>query len=121
MMSIGKFNMPLQDSSQTALVCDLTALNAQQRERYQIVLEQLRQSVQEVREVANGYAFRFLAEVSVLLLLAEFIALERGCCLFLDFTLEVEAEHGPAWLTVTGPEGVKEFLRAELGLEGALF
>ena len=119
-MNIGEFNQLKQHSSQTALVCNLTALNAEQRERHRVVLEQLGQMSQEVREVAKGYAFRFLAEIAVLLLLAEFIALEHRCCPFLEFTLEIKTEHGPAWLTVTGPEGVKEFLRAELRLEGAL-
>lgn len=106
--------------NQTAFVCDLTALNAEQRKRYQVVLEKLQDSVQEVKEVANGYAFRHPAHVSVLLLLAEFIRLERRCCPFLDFTLKVETEHGPAWLTVTGPKGVKEFLEMELGIDGNL-
>lgn len=81
------------------------------------MLENLHDSVQKVREVANGYEFRHAAHVSVLLLLAEFIRLERRCCPFLEFTLNVETEHGPAWLMLTGPEGVKEFLRAELGFE----
>jgi hypothetical protein len=112
--------MPIQHYSQTTLVCDLTALNAKQKERHQMVLKRLQQSVQEIREVANGYAFRYPAEISILLLLAEFISLESRCCPFLEFTLHVETEHGPAWLTLTGPEGVKEFLRAELGLEGAI-
>jgi hypothetical protein len=115
-MNIGEFNQLKQHSSQNALVCNLTALNAEQRERHRVVLKQLRQVGQEVREVTNGYAFRFLAEISVLLLLAEFITLEHRCCPFLEFTLQVKTERGPAWLTVTGPEGVKEFLRAELGL-----
>jgi hypothetical protein len=119
-MNIGEFNQPKQHSSQTALVCNLTALNAEQRERHRVVLKQIRQVGQEVREVANGYAFRFLAETPVLLLLAEFISLEHHCCPFLEFALEIKTERGPAWLTVTGPEGVKEFLRAELRLEGAL-
>jgi hypothetical protein len=74
------------------------------------VLEQLQKSVREVKEVANGYAFRYPAEISILLLLAEFISLESRCCPFLDFALRVKTERGPAWLTVTGPDGVKEFL-----------
>jgi hypothetical protein len=102
---------------QTAFVCDLTVWDTRQKEQYQEVLQQMRQSVQEVKEVANGYAFRHPAEVSVLLLLAEFISLEGRCCPFLEFTLNVETEQGPAWLTLTGPEGVKEFLRAELGFD----
>jgi hypothetical protein len=105
-----------ETSQQTAFFCDLTALNAEQRERYQEVRAQLQKTVQEIREVANGYAFRHPAEISVLLLLAEFIDLESRCCPFLDFRLEVKTERGPAWLVLTGPEGVKEFLRAELGI-----
>jgi len=119
-MNIGEFNQPKQHPSQTALVCNLTALNAEQRKRHRVVLEQLGQMSQEVREVAKGYAFRFLAEVAILLLLAEFIYLEHRCCPFLEFMLEIKTEHDPAWLTVTGPEGVKAFLRAELSLEEAL-
>ncbi|HKY54821.1 MAG TPA: hypothetical protein VJM08_10970 [Anaerolineales bacterium] len=118
-MNIGEVNQPKQHSGQTALVCNLTALNAEQRERHQAVLKQLGQASQEVKEVAKGYAFRFLAEIAVLLLLAEFIYLEHRCCPFLEFTLEIKTERGPAWLTVTGPEEVKEFLRAELSLERA--
>jgi hypothetical protein len=47
---------------------------------------------------------------------AEFMTLERLCCPFLTLTLEVERERGPLWLTLTGREGVKPFLQAELGL-----
>jgi len=47
---------------------------------------------------------------------AEFITLERLCCPFLTLALEVERERGPLWLKLTGREGVKPFLRAELGL-----
>ena len=119
-MNIGEFNQPKQYSSQTALVCNLTALNGEQRERHRAVLKQLGQMSPEVREVANGYAFRFLAEIAVLKLLAEFIYLEHRCCPFLELTLEVKTDHDTAWLTVTGPEGVKEFLRAELSLDEAL-
>lgn len=118
-MNIEEINQPKRHPSQTALVCNLTALNAEQRERHRVVLKQLGQASQEVGEVAKGYAFRFLAEIEVLLLLAEFIYLEHRCCPFLEFTLEIKTEGGSEWLTVTGPEGVKEFLQAELNLERA--
>jgi len=112
--------MSNQYPSQTAFVCDPTALNAEQRKRYQVVLGKLQDSVQEVREVSNGYTFRHPTDVSTLLLLAEFITLHSRYCPFLHFTLTIETEVGPAWLTVTGPEGAKEFLRAELELDGTL-
>lgn len=105
---------------QTAFGCDPTVLNAEQKERYQQLLGQLRQSVQEIREISNGYTFRHPADVSTLLLLAEFITLKGRYCPLLHFTLAIETEVGPAWLTLIGPEGVKEFLRAELDLGGTL-
>lgn len=112
--------MTQQYTDETTLACDLTALDARQRERYQQVREQLHKSIQDVREVTRGYTFRHSAEVSVLLLLAEFISLESRCCPFLEFTLDVESKYGPAWLTLTGPERVKEFLRAELAINAHL-
>jgi hypothetical protein len=115
-----EFNMTEQYTDETTLACDLTALDAKQRERYRQVREQLHRSIQDIREVSHGYTFRHSAEVSVLLLLAEFISLESRCCPFLEFTLDVESKHGPAWLTLTGPAGVKEFLRAEMDIDGYL-
>jgi hypothetical protein len=105
-----------QHSSQTALVCDLTALNAEERERHQVVLEQLQKLVQEVKDLPQGYTFRLVADTATLLFIAEFMMLESCCCPFLDLRLDIETEQGPAWLTLTGPEGVKEFLKAELGI-----
>lgn len=57
---------------------------------------------------------RLPQDSDVLLKLAEFIADERLCRPFLSFDLRVEAEGGPVWLRLIGPEGVKEFLRMEL-------
>ena len=51
--------------------------------------------------------------------LSEFISLEKLCCPFLKFVIEVEAEGGPVWLRLTGREGVKAFIREEInGLLG---
>ena len=50
---------------------------------------------------------------------AEFIELERRCCPFFRFELEVQDEGGAAWLRLTGRMGVKQFIAAELGLEKA--
>jgi hypothetical protein len=40
---------------------------------------------------------------------------ERLCCPFFGFTLRVEPERGALWLSLTGREGVKPFIRAEIG------
>ena len=75
--------------------------------------------IQETRELSNGYEFRFADEPDVLKPLAEFVLLEKLCCPFLRFEIEVEAERGPVWLRLTGREGVKAFIRDEIsGLTG---
>jgi hypothetical protein len=44
-------------------------------------------------------------------LVAEDMNLERLCCPFVHYTLEIERNRGPFWYRMTGGEGVKEFLR----------
>lgn len=97
--------------------CDMTALTANQRARHGVLSMQLRGAVKEIRELPEGYAARFQMEPSMWLLLAEFITLEHLCCPCFTLALEVEREHGPLWLKVTGREGVKPFIRAEFGIE----
>lgn len=99
------------------LACDLSAIEPDQRARHQANTRQLFAAVQERQELPDGYAFRFTAEPALIPRLAEFISLERLCCPFLNFVLIVEPEHEPIWLKLTGRDGVKQFLLAELGLE----
>ena len=48
--------------------------------------------------------------------LSRFIANERKCCPFMTFELEIAAASGPIWLRMTGPEGTRDVLEAELRL-----
>ena len=104
--------------TESPLVCDLTGLTAEQRERRGTWQKDLALAREEVRELPDGYAFRFPAEPELSLKLTEFIMHERRCCPFLTLVLEFEREGGPLWLKATGGEGVKEFLQAELGIGG---
>lgn len=79
------------------------------------MVEELFRAVAGVRELPNGYAFRLPNEPDVLLKAAEFVSLERLCCPFFGFVLEVEPEGGAVWLGLTGREGVKPFILAEIG------
>jgi hypothetical protein len=72
-------------------------------------------AVTEVRELPNGYAFHLPNASEMLRKLGDFIALEQLCCPFFGFTLEVEREGGALWLQLTGHEGVKPFIQAEIG------
>lgn len=71
------------------------------------------EAVQEVQELPDGYAFRYAADESTWMNVARFVELERRCCAFLFFTLELE-ERGSVWLRLTGREGVKEFIATQL-------
>jgi hypothetical protein len=100
----------------TLFVCNMNALNARDRQRHEAVFGQLRAALIELAELPNGYAFRLPSNQTHILLAAEFITRERQCCPFLSFVIHVEPDRQPIVLHLTGPEGVKPFLREELGL-----
>ena len=93
------------------IACRLTAMTDEQRKRHTYLREQMQKGVKEVKELPDGYAFRFVADAKTLTNLAEFISLERLCCPFFTFELVVGGGDSPAWLRLTGGEGVKEFLK----------
>lgn len=102
---------------ESPFACNVAGISAERRPRYVALAKKLVSSKQEVRELADGYAFRFSVEASTLQDLAEFITYERLCCPFFDLEMVVEREGGPAWLRLRGREGVKEFIRTEFGIQ----
>ena len=100
---------------ESPFACDMTAIAAEQRGAHLATIEELFRAVESIRELPNGYSVRLPNESAVLLTAAEFIALERLCCPFFDFNLEIEREGGAVWLSLTGGEGVKPFIMAEIG------
>lgn len=97
-------------NSEQILACDFTAMDDEQRERYGVLRRWLGEDFREARELEDGYAFRHSSEAEVLVALAEYVSLERLCCPFFDFAIEVG--HGEVWLRMTGPEGAKGILEA---------
>ena len=67
-----------------------------------------------VEELGDGYAFKFPGSAGYAGKLVEVIEAERACCPFLSFVLFFEPDGGPISLRVTGPEGAKAFIEAEL-------
>lgn len=95
------------------LACVPGAIPAEERPDHFARIERLfGTEVQEREEVPDGYAFRFMPEA--LDDLARFVSNERKCCPFLTFELTVAPANGPVWLRLTGPEGTRAFLDAEL-------
>jgi hypothetical protein len=93
------------------LTCKLTT--AEQRKRKEEVIARLKQQVLQKQELPDGYAYRFNGTDEMLDALTAFIKSERICCDFFDFKLSVSSR-SEIWLEISGTEGVKEFIRAEL-------
>ena len=93
----------------------MTAIPAEKRGAHHALIRRLMtQAVEEIRDLSDGLAFRFPAgEYDAV---TEFVGRERLCCPFLTFALEVSADRNPLHLRLTGPAGVKDFIRAELHL-----
>lgn len=98
----------------TEMTCKLT--NPELRKRKETVIADLKQKMIDKRELTNGYAFKFPGTDNVLDELTEFIKTERECCDFFIFGLSISGDKSEAWLELTGAEGVKDFITAELEL-----
>ncbi len=94
--------------------CKLTTPELQQRKS--IVIESLKKQVILTKELAKGYAFKFTGTDKMVDELTEFIKTERECCDFFTFTLSVKGDKSEIWLEMTGAEGTKDFMKAELDL-----
>ena len=95
------------------LACDMNVFTPVERERHLQTTLQLFKTTLGFREALNGFEFDFPATAETFTKLAEFIANERLCCPFLEFTLKVMPESQLVTLILAGPEGAQEFLRAE--------
>ena len=98
----------------TPPACDFDAIAPGDREDHAENAEALLLGTAEVRETANGYAFRLSADPDILGRAARFIAYERQCCPFFRFALTVEPGEEAAWLELGGGPRVKEYLRTDL-------
>jgi hypothetical protein len=77
--------------------------------------------VEEVEELTDGYSFRFPAQRDLSARLLDFVLFERECCPFFTFELRFEPGLGPTWLSLRGPEGVKQFVAESGALQAASF
>ena len=83
------------------------------RARHAALLAELASAGPAVEELAEGFAFRFPSRPYLFLRVAEWIGLERECCPFLAIRLDIEHANRSLRVSVTGPAGTKDLLRAE--------
>lgn len=93
------------------IACNVEAFSPAQRECWEELGGRWRLGVQERRELPDGYALRIQSDAGAVMAAAEWMTLDRLCCPFLTYTLEIERQDGPVWLRLTGRPGVKEFMR----------
>lgn len=99
------------------LACEPSAIPAAERqEHFALGRELLEARAIERVALPNGYAIRL--EPEALEAVARFVANERKCCPFLTFELTLGSASGPLWLRMTGPEGTRAVLDAELNITG---
>jgi hypothetical protein len=102
------------ERSESAFACDRMALTPEKRKRHFDELgPKLRSLKKSVRELPNGYEFEFPADSNTVQLVAEWAAGERACCPFFDIDMRFERDGGSLWLSLTGREGVKQFIQAD--------
>ena len=98
-----------------ALACVPSAIPATERKaHFELARDLFTKRAAERVSLPEGYGFRFdsIAFDDV----ARFVTNERKCCPFMEFEIQIAASGGSVWLRMTGPEGTRGVLDAELGL-----
>jgi hypothetical protein len=108
-----KNEMQTITQNDTPFACNMSALDAGGKKRVLAILGELKSKRQEIKELPDGFAFRYAMDDQTFKDAAEFITLERLCCPFFEFELVAEKENGAMWLQLKGREGVKDFIRIE--------
>ena len=102
-----------ENSKPIPFACNLKAFTPQQREQWKKLIDQLMPAVVSAREQNDGYALQIDTRKMSLVEVAEWADLERKCCPFFDFQLDLHGEDGGLWLSLTGREGVKQFIEMD--------
>jgi len=95
------------------IACVMGALTEDEKKRRAELQVIIRQKKASVVELKNGYSVGF-SDASVWTLIAEFVTLESKCCPFYKFALVWESENAGIRVEITGRDGTKEFLKAEM-------
>lgn len=101
-------------SNEKNLACKLTSKEL--LERKETVLTELRKKILLKVELENGFQYSFEGTDEMVDQLTLFVKTERQCCDFFDYQIQVKGNASKTDLKITGPSGVKDFIRDELGL-----
>jgi len=99
------------EMASSVLACNIKAISALQRPRYNDLVSRLRSAMRDRRELPDGYDYLLDSAKITEPEVSEWIAMERLCCPFLIFQLEGAGKD--CSLTMRGPEGAKALLEGE--------
>ena len=104
--------MEIIHSKSKALACKLAPDDLQKRKA--TIIAQMKHVLQSKQELPHGISCKFPATDDAIDMLTDFIKSERLCCDFFSFILHVEGD--AVELSITGPEGTRQFIASEIGL-----
>ncbi|HXN53384.1 MAG TPA: hypothetical protein VN943_15745 [Candidatus Acidoferrum sp.] len=99
---------------QSKFYCNIKALSPAERASHTQLTDKLMALRRATVESEKGYEFQYSPKEVSLSELAEWVVAEGKCCPFFDFHLDLEREGSLLCLRLTGVEGIKAFIRAEL-------
>lgn len=105
----------MSQTTDPPIACQLRALDADQRLRQKELLAVVRGKIRKTIELPDGFCLQLPNDHSTFLEVAEWVSLERRCCGFAEFTIEMRLDD-TVWVTLTGRSGAKEVLAAEMGI-----
>ena len=107
-------NQPV--STETRFYCNSKALNPAERAAHKELTDRLIAARHKITEATDGYEFQFDASAISFPDLANWSVAEAKCCPFFDFHLDLENSGGALGLRLSGPVGVKPFIRLEFAV-----
>jgi hypothetical protein len=96
--------------------CNLKALSPAERARHKELTDKLLAARTKTVETEKGYELQYRGGRVTVGELADWTVAESKCCPFLDFHIDLEEEGRLVCLRLTGPQGVKPFIRLEFGI-----
>jgi hypothetical protein len=102
------------DTANKVVACKLT--NAELQKRKAEVIAKLKSKVITREELPNGFKYTFQGVDNILDDIVGFIKTERLCCNFFTFNLFIQDTESPLTLSITGPNGTKDFINSEMDL-----
>lgn len=88
--------------------CNVSALTPTERARHKELTETLMAKSGKVVETDQAYEFHYRHP--------EWVSAESKCCPFFDFHIDLQKQGQVLLLRLSGEHGMKQFIRAELGI-----